>query len=211
MPVIDACAGNDTTKDLNEQMADIARQPFALEAGPLLRIVLLKSASDSHTLLLVIHHIIADGWSLMVLIREVMALYKAFAGGLPANLPPLQIQYADYSHWQRKRLSGTSSQKAVEYWKEKLANLPATIFPADYIRPLVPKHIGARRSFRLSQAVTDDLLDLCRREQTTLFMVLLAAFKVLVHRHTGSDEVVLGTPVAGRTRVELEQSDRMLC
>src|SRR6476469_2138621 len=204
MPVINACAGNDATKDLNEQMADIARQPFDLEAGPLLRIVLLKSASDSHTLLLVIHHIIADGWSLMVLIREVMAFYKAFAGGLPANLPPLQIQYADYSHWQRKRRSGTSSQKAVEYWKEKLANLPATIFPADYTRPPVQKHIGARRSFTLSRAVTDDLLDLCRREQTTLFMVLLAAFKVLVHRHTGSDEVVIGTPVAGRTRVELE-------
>ncbi|MGZ7081712.1 MAG: amino acid adenylation domain-containing protein [Candidatus Angelobacter sp.] len=201
---IDMSDGNGATRDLNDQLVNIARQPFDLEAGPLLRIALLKSAPDSHTLLLVIHHIIADGWSLMVLIREVMSLYKAFAGGLPSNLPLLPIQYADYTHWQRKRLSGTGFQNAVEYWKEKLANLPATIFPADYSRPAIQKHIGARRSLQLSQAVSEDLLDLCQREQTTLFMVLLAAFKVLLHRHTGSEEVVIGTPVAGRTRVELE-------
>ena len=195
---------NSGTRDLTDQLAELARQPFDLEAGPLLRIALLKSAPDRHTLLLVIHHIIADGWSLMVLIREVMSLYKAFAGGLPSNLPLLPIQYADYAHWQRKRLSSTGFQNAVEYWKQKLANLPATIFPADYTRPPVQKHIGARQSLQLSQAASEGLLDLCQREQTTLFMVLLAAFKVLVHRHTGSDDIVIGTPVAGRTRVELE-------
>ncbi len=204
MVAIDMFDRDGGARDFADQLSQIARQPFDLEAGPLLRIALLQSAPDSHTLLLVIHHIIADGWSLMVLIREVMSLYKAFVEGVPFNLPLLPIQYADYAHWQRKRLSSTGFQNAVEYWKQKLANLPATIFPADYTRPRVQKHIGARRSLQLSQAVSEDLFDLCQREQTTLFMVLLAAFKVLVHRHTGSDEVVIGTPVAGRTRVELE-------
>jgi amino acid adenylation domain-containing protein/non-ribosomal peptide synthase protein (TIGR01720 family) len=204
MVAIDMSDGDGAARDFADQLSEIARQPFDLEAGPLLRITLLRSAPDNHTLLLVIHHIIADGWSLMVLIREVMSLYKAFVEGVPFNLPLLPIQYADYAHWQRKRLSRPSFQNAVEYWKQKLANLPATIFPADYTRPRVQKHIGARRSLQLSQAVSEDLLDLCQREQTTLFMVLLAAFKALVHRHTGSDEVIIGTPVAGRTRVELE-------
>jgi len=191
--------------EILEKAAAIASKPFNLEAGPLLRIALLQSRPDCHLLLLTIHHSIADGWSLMVLIREVMELYGSLVNGAPAKLEKLPIQYADYSYWQRKWLSGGGLEPAIEHWKKKLNDLQATVLPADYIRPAVSKHAGKRLTRQLSQTVSQGLLRICQLEQTTLFMVLLAAFKILLHRHTGMDEIVLGAPVAGRKRVELER------
>ncbi len=182
-----------------------ARRPFDLQRGPLFRAELLRLAPDDHVLLATMHHIVSDGWSIGVLIREIAALYEAFRDGRPSPLPELPIQYADFAVWQRRWLQGEALEAQIAYWRKQLAGCPETLdLPSDRPRPAVQTHRGAYRSLALPAEVASGLRELCRREEVTLFMALLAAFQALLHRYTGQDDVVVGTPIANRNRSEIE-------
>ena len=164
-----------------------ARRPFDLSTGPLLRLLLLRLAEDEHVLLLTMHHIISDGWSMGVLVREVMALYEAELGGTTAELAPLPIQYADYAHWQREWLTGERLGEQLSYWREQLAGAPQLLdLPTDHPRPAVQSYRGATHSFVLDEELSRKLKALSRREGVTLFMVLLGAYGVLLSRYSGA-------------------------
>jgi hypothetical protein len=181
-----------------------AHQPFDLEAGPLLRAQLLRLGAEEHLLLLNVHHIVSDGWSMGVLWRELSSGYTAFVSGHAPDLPRLPIQYADYAVWQREWLQGEVLERQLAYWKEKLADLSTLELPTDRPRPPVPSYQGAHLTFDLPAPLTRALKELGRREGTTLFMTLLAAFQVLLHRYSGQDDIAVATPIAGRRRTELE-------
>ncbi len=182
-----------------------AQRPLDLAQGPLLRATLLRLDREDHVLILVIHHIAFDGWSARVLVEELAALYDAFVAGRPSPLPELLIQYADFAHWQRQWLQGEVLEKQLPYWKEKLAGSPPSLnLPTDRPRPAIQTYRGACQSLTLSSSLLQSLQALSRQEGITLFMTLLAAFKVLLHRYTGQEEIVVGSPIAGRTHVETE-------
>ncbi len=182
------------------------RRPLDLAAGPLLRAVLLRLAPERHVLLLVAHHVVTDGWSLRVIVRDLSALYAAAAFGAAAALPPLPVQYADYAAWQRERLRGTVLREQLDYWSSRLRGAPPALeLPADRPRPPVQSFEGAWHRFRVPAGTADALRELGRREGATMFMVYLAAFDVLLARLTGQPDVVVGTPVANRGRTETEE------
>jgi amino acid adenylation domain-containing protein len=179
--------------------------PFALAAGPLLRMKVAQLATDEHILLLTMHHIISDGWSMGVLVRELTTLYHCFANELPSPLPELPIQYADYALWQRQRLQGPFLEQQLSYWREQLQGAPALLsLPLDRPRPALHSHRGARHNFALSEELTSGLGELSRSAGATLFMSLLGAFQLLLKRYSGERDVVVGTPIAGRLRRETE-------
>ncbi len=182
-----------------------ARRPFDLAAGPLMRATLLRIEPEDHILLLTLHHIVTDGWSMRIYLRELTSLYDALCQGLPSPLPELPIQYTDFAAWQRDWLSGEVLAAQLAWWREKMAGAPATLeLPVDNPRlPLQSRRAG-HLPFRLSEEVSARLPALARERDATLFMVLLAAFQVLLQRHTGQDDIVVGTPIANRNRVELE-------
>ena len=181
------------------------RRGFALERAPLLRVTLVRLGEGEHVLLLTMHHIVSDGWSMGVLVSEVSALYEAYAAGRPSPLAELDLQYADYAEWQRGWLQGELLERQLTYWREKLAGAPPLLeLPTDRPRPPVQSFRGARRVLALDPEVARACRALSRREGATLFMTLLAGFKALLHRWSGETEVVVGTPVAGRSRAELE-------
>ncbi|MDQ3805730.1 MAG: condensation domain-containing protein, partial [Acidobacteriota bacterium] len=182
-----------------------ARRPFDLASGPLLRVSLIKLAADSHVLLLTMHHVVSDGWSLGVMLRELSALLGSFAAGLPSPLPELSIQYADFAHWQRRCLTPEVLGPQLSYWSRQLSDAPPVLeLPTSRPRPSVQRTDGATRSVSLSPALTAALKALSRQEGTTLFMTLLAAFKVLLNRYSGQHDISVGSPVAGRHRGETE-------
>ncbi len=184
--------------------ADVLR-PFDLAAGPPLRAALLRCGPEEHVLLLCVHHIVSDGWSMQVLFREMGALYGAYLRGEPSPLPELPIQYADFTLWQRERLRGPLLERQLEYWKEQLRDAPAVLeLPTDRPRPAAQSFRGSMVPFALEAATTQRLQALARREGATLFMLLLAASQLLLSRYAGTEDVVVGTPVAGRTRQETE-------
>ncbi|HEX8393776.1 MAG TPA: non-ribosomal peptide synthase/polyketide synthase [Longimicrobium sp.] len=179
--------------------------PFDLEQGPLFRASLVRLADDEHLLMLTLHHVISDGWSMGVLWNELSALYDAYSRNAPSPLPPLRIQYADFAHWQRAWLAGEVLDAQLEFWRRRLGGAPPLLaLPTDRPRPAVQTHAGAAESLRLDREVADSVLSLGRREGATLFMVLLAALDVVLGRLAGQDDVVVGTPIAGRTRSETE-------
>jgi amino acid adenylation domain-containing protein len=179
-------------------------RPYDLAAGPLFRPSLLR-LGDEDVLVLDMHHIVSDGWSIGVIFRELAALYGAYRQGGESPLPELAVQYPDYAVWQRERLQGEALDRQVGYWKGRLAGAPALLeLPTDHPRPAVQSHRGARQVEMLPAELTEPLQALARAEGATLFMVLLAAFQVLLGRYTGTEDVVVGTPVAGRGRSELE-------
>ncbi|MBV9792202.1 MAG: amino acid adenylation domain-containing protein [Chloroflexi bacterium] len=179
-------------------------RPFDLTHGPLLRTTLLKLGPDEHLLLLTMHHIIGDGWSLGVLVQEVAALYPAYAQQTPPLLPDLTIQYADFAIWQRAQLSGEVLDREIDYWRQQLASIPPLLeLPADHPRPPVQSFRGAAHTFPLLSPLSA-LKTLSDGAGTTLFQTLLAAFDVLLYRYTGQDDLVVGSPIAGRTQPELE-------
>jgi len=182
---------------------ELAR-PFDLAAGPLLRPTLVRLSPDEHVLLLMMHHIVYDGWSASVLLRELAALYEQEATGTRGELPALPIQYVDYAVWQRTELAGPSSERGLAYWKRQLAGVPMLQLPLDHIRPALQTYRGAAMATTLSPALAGALEELGRREGCTLFMTLLAAFQVLLCRHTGQHDVAVGTLTANRSRPELE-------
>jgi acyl carrier protein len=182
-----------------------ARLSCDLTQGPLLRTRLLRLHSEEHVLLLTMHHIIADGWSNDVFYRELAALYRAFATGEPSPLPPLLIQYADFAVWQRQWLQGDVLTAHLDYWKTQLRDpLPILHLPTDRPRPPIQSFQGAVHYFRLSSPLSIGLKTLGQQEGATLFMTLLAAFLVLLHYYTGQDDIVVGTDVANRNRIETE-------
>ncbi len=182
-----------------------ARQPFNLSTGPLVRARLLRLSPSEHIALLTLHHIIADGWSMGVLVAEVAALYQAFANGRPSPLPPLPIQYADFAEWQRDWLAGETLENQLSFWKEHLGSHPPVLeLATDRPRPPVQTSNGATLARTLPRPLADALHELGRREGATLFMTLLTAWNVLLMRYSGQDDICVGTPIANRTRPEIE-------
>jgi amino acid adenylation domain-containing protein len=181
-----------------------AARPFDLAVGPLVRVSLLRLTPVEHILQVTLHHIVSDGWSQGLLNREVITLYQAFCNELPSPLPELPIQYADFANWQRQALQGERLQNDLAFWKKLLADLPLLQLPTDYVRPSHPSFRGNITSLTLSAKLTDDLKALARLTSTTLFMLVLAVFEVLLKRWTRQDDVVLGTLIANRGRTELE-------
>lgn len=180
-------------------------QPFDLKKGPLLRISLIRMAADNHVLMIAMHHIVSDAWSMNILVREIVALYEAYSSGKEPDLPPLPVQYADFAVWQRNWLQGELLAEQLEYWKQQLGgSAPVLELPADRPRPAVQTYNGANFVFAFSPVLSQSLRALCRKENVTLFMVLLAAFKIVLHRYTGQRDIIVGTPIANRQRKELE-------
>ena len=166
--------------------------------------LLVKLEEDEHILVVTMHHIASDGWSKSILVKEVIALYKAYSENVEALLPELPVQYADYSVWQQKYLHGEILENKIAYWKSKLDGVATLQLPADYSRPLIQSSRGATRSFNISRVLSAQLAGLSHNQGTTLYMTLLAAFKVLLHRYSGQEDICVGTPVAGRDQQELE-------
>mgnify|MGYP000963431175 CR=1 FL=1 len=182
-----------------------ALRPFDLARGPLIRGSLFRLAPDEHLFLLVMHHVICDGWSVGVLTREVAALYTAFSQGLASPLPPLPLQYADFAYWQRQWLQGPALQAQLDYWKRQLADAPAQLdLPTDRPRPALQTYRGARYTFALNPQLSRQLNEFSRAQGVTLFATLMAGFQTLLHRYTGQADVCTGTPIANRTRAEIE-------
>ncbi|MFF4923262.1 condensation domain-containing protein [Kitasatospora sp. NPDC001261] len=183
--------------------ADLAA-PFDLGAAPMLRARLIRVAPDDHLLVLVIHHIACDGWSLPVLWQEFSAGYGAAVDGRPIALPDLPVQYADFAHWQRNHLAGAALQGQLDYWSQHLADLVPSVLPTDRERPAAWSGRGDQVEIEIPAELADRIRALGRTHEVTPFMTLLAAFQVLLARCTGQDDVTVGTPISGRTRIEVE-------
>lgn len=181
-----------------------ARRPFDLEHGPLLRTMLLCLDEQDHVLVLTMHHIAFDAWSIGILLPEMGALYQAFAAGQPSPLPELPIQYADFAHWQTNLLQGETLAGHVNYWRTQLEGVATLELPTDRPRPAMQTFKGAHQSFSLSDSLAESVRELSRKEGVTLFMTLLAAFQVLLHRYTAQVDISVGTPIANRTHREIE-------
>lgn len=182
-----------------------AVQPFDLSVGPLLRVSVICLGPEDHFILFTMHHIISDGWSMGVLVREVISLYEAFVTGQPSPLTPLAIQYVDYAVWQKERMKGEAFERQVEYWKKALAGVGALEFPLDHPRASMQSFSGAIVTVEIGPEVTARLKELAQREESTLFMILMAAWQVLLMRYTGQEDIAVGTPIAGRTQAETDR------
>ena len=183
-----------------------AQRPFNLASDLLLRATLLRLRKEEHVLFLTTHHIASDGWSSGILMQELTTLYRAFSLGNSCTLPELPIQYADFAGWQRQWLRGEILEGQLSYWKRQLSNAPAMLeLPTDRPRPSIQSFRGARQLVKLPMGLTDALKKLSQREGVTLFMTLLAAFKTLLSRYTRQDDILVGVPVANRTRPETEK------
>ncbi|HEX4495131.1 MAG TPA: amino acid adenylation domain-containing protein [Thermoanaerobaculia bacterium] len=211
LPLVDLAALPPPRREteLRRLAGEEARRPFDLAHGPLLRTSLLRLASGEgarHAMLATMHHIASDGWSIGVLAHELTALYGAAVAGRPSPLPDLRVQYADFAVWQRQWLQGEILAGEIAWWRGRLAGAPPVLeLPADRSRPAVQRSRGAQRPVRLPVALAVEFAQLGRREGATLFMVLLALFQSLLRRYTGRDDLVVGSPVANRQRVEIEE------
>ncbi|HEY7766962.1 amino acid adenylation domain-containing protein, partial [Longimicrobium sp.] len=207
-PVEDLSGLGETDREaaVRRRAGEEAARPFDLAAGPLFRAALLRLGAEDHVLLLVVHHIVSDGWSMGVLYRELSVLYEAYRVGRTSPLPELGVQYADYAVWQREHLRGEVLDRQLAYWKERLAGAPELLeLPTDHSRPPVQTYHGASVPVELSPELLERLQALGRSEGSTLYMTLLSAFQVLLGKYAGSDDVVVGSPIAGRTRREVEE------
>src|SRR5271169_2294706 len=185
--------------------AEEGQRRFDLSAGPLMSAKLLRMSPRDHMLVLAAHHIVLDGWSIDVLLKEMAGFYDAFHSNRSPEIPTLPIQYGDFASWQLESFVDGIPARQLEYWKRTLGGAPAVLeLPADRPRPAVQSHRGHRYSVRLDAELARDVGELSRKERVTPFMVLLAAFETLLWRYTGVADFVLGTPMAGRSHVELE-------
>jgi amino acid adenylation domain-containing protein len=207
LPVIDlsGLAESERGAEAQRLAEEEARRPFDIARGPLLRVTLISVSEEEHVLLWTMHHIIGDGWSILVLMREIKTLYEAFSSGNPAPPAGLSIQYADYAAWQREWLQGEALERQLAYWRRQLQGAPPMLqLPTDKPRPARQTYCGESRTLLLACELSGLLKELSKKENATLFMTLLAAFQLLLHRYTGQDDIVVGTPIAGRNRSELE-------
>ncbi|MGJ5676043.1 MAG: amino acid adenylation domain-containing protein [Nostochopsis sp.] len=197
---------------LNQQEAEVKKQtykeaqkPFDLKGDLLLRVKLLRLSQEEHIILLTMHHIVSDGWSIDILVRELATLYQAFCDGQPSPLPALPIQYVDFAAWQRQWLQGEVLKNQTSYWLKQLENAPKVLeLPTDYPRPAIETFRGSTYSFKLSEKLSFALNKFSQQQGSTLFMTLLAAFQTLLWRYTGNEDIVVGSPIANRNRAEIE-------
>ncbi|MFP2930363.1 amino acid adenylation domain-containing protein, partial [Pyxidicoccus sp. 3LG] len=196
---------SDREREARRLAHEEVRRPFDLERGPLLRATLVRLSESRHLLVLMLHHIVSDGWSMDVMVRESAALYAAFREGLPSPLPELPVQYADYAAWQRGWLRDAALESQLSWWREHLTGAPPVLeLPTDFPRPATQGFRGARHERVLPRELVDSLHALGRREGTTLFMALLAGFQVVLSRYSGQEDFVVGTDIANRNRAETE-------
>lgn len=208
IPVLDLSTMPEADREMEvvRQASIEANRPFDLTRDTPIRCSLLRLREAEHVLLVTMHHIASDGWSMNIFWNELSTLYGAFCSGRPSPLPHLPVQYADFAIWQRSWLSGVESDRLLGYWKTKLANAPPLLqMPTDRSRPRVQAFEGAAYTVPLPNQVAEDLKAVCRQAGATLYMVLLAAFKVLLHRYSGETDLNVGSPVANRSRVEWEK------
>ncbi|NVZ54574.1 amino acid adenylation domain-containing protein, partial [Pseudomonas sp. B6002] len=185
--------------------AEVAK-PFDLQQGPLLRVKLLQLAPEEHVLVLVLHHIVSDGWSMQVMVDELVQLYVGYSGGQDVHLPDLPVQYPDYALWQRSWMEAGEKERQLGYWCDRLGGeQPVLELPLDHPRPAVQSYRGARLDVGLDQALVTGLKALAQREGVTLFMLLLASFQTLLYRYSGQSDIRVGVPVANRNRAETER------
>ncbi|QDG60834.1 amino acid adenylation domain-containing protein [Pseudomonas sp. NIBRBAC000502773] len=193
-------------ENLQQQVETEIARPFDLQAGPLLRVTLLRLADDEHVLVLVQHHIVTDGWSMQVMVDELVQLYAAHCQGQAPQLPELVLQYADYAHWQRQWMVAGERERQLAYWRQLLGGeQPMLELPTANARPAVQSYRGASLQLELPQALATGLKALAQREDVTLFMVLLASFQSLLYRYSGQPDIRIGVPIANRNRVEVER------
>ncbi len=182
-----------------------ARRGFELEKGPMIRVGMIKEREGERVMMVTMHHIASDGWSMGVMVREVVEMYEAYREGRESELGELEIQYGDYAEWQRERLRGEEMERQKRYWVERLGGkLPVLEMPTDGERPVIQSFRGGNEKLLMGEVLTERVKELSRREGVTLFMTLLAAFKTLVYRYTGQTDIIVGTPIANRNRVEIE-------
>ncbi|HVG45648.1 MAG TPA: amino acid adenylation domain-containing protein, partial [Longimicrobium sp.] len=208
LPVEDLSALGEADREaaLGRRAGEEARRAFDLAAGPLFRAALLRLGEEDHVLLLSMHHVVSDGWSMGVLFRELSALYGAYLAGRESPLPELAVPYADYAVWQREQLAGEALDRQLSYWAKQLAGAPELLeLPTDHPRPAVRTDRGETVPVALSLELLERLQALGRSEGTTLYMTLLGAFQLLLSRYGGGDDVVVGSPISGRTRREVEE------
>ncbi|MES2695947.1 MAG: amino acid adenylation domain-containing protein, partial [Verrucomicrobiota bacterium] len=188
------------------RLREESRRSFDFVNGLLLRALVVRVTADEHVLMLTMHHIISDGWSIGVLYRELAALYVEYCGGVAAALPELSIQFADYALWEREQMQGPALESSLAFWKKQLGTgLPVLDLPTDRPHPATPTSRGALETLTLSPALSSALKTLSQKENSTLFMTLLAAFDVLLYRWTGQEDIVVGSVVAGRRKTEIEK------
>lgn len=207
LPVIDI---SDLPTDVRETRSmalvrEKAAQPFDLCVGPLLRAHLIRLADEDHLILVCIHHIVSDGWSMGIIVREIAAVYNALTTGRQSPLAPLPIQYVDFAAWQRQWLKGERLERQLQYWKKQLDGAPPLLtLPTDRPRPAAQTFSGSRIHFTIPKDVSARLQTLSARVGTTLFMTLVAAFNVLLHRYSGQTDICVGTPIANRNHADIE-------
>ncbi|NEP50100.1 MAG: hypothetical protein F6K65_15285 [Moorea sp. SIO3C2] len=193
------------TTQLKQLASTEAEKPFDLGQGPPLRVTLVRLSRETHILMLTMHHIIYDAWSIGILARELCTLYEAYSQGNPSPLSELPIQYADYAHWQRQKLTTEVLEKHLSYWRQKLAGAsPISPLPTDRPRPQVQSFHGGLEKFQINQNLTQKLTQLSQESGATLFMTMLSAFFVLLYRYSGESDLIVGSGVANRNRVEIE-------
>ncbi|WP_186032284.1 non-ribosomal peptide synthetase, partial [Burkholderia gladioli] len=202
---VSQCEPAEQAAQIRLRIVEVSQQPFDLASGPLIRVAAIRLADDEHIVVLTLHHIAADDWSMGVLMREMSALYHARASGHDAPLPELPIQYADYALWQQRRFGDALRKRQLAYWKTQLADAPMLLaLPADRPRPAVLEHHGALCHFSVPAALLTRLRAIARESNATLFMVMSAAFGALLSRYSGQQDVCLGTPVANRPNGQTE-------
>ena len=196
---------SENSKTIEKIIITEARRPFKLETGPLVRVKVLELSPEEFVIILNMHHIISDGWSLGVLMNEVGALYRAFRQRQPSPLPELEIQYVDFAAWQRNWLQGAVLEEHLTFWKEKLGHgSPPLHLPTDFPRPAALTANGAHIDFKIDPALTKKIQDFCKQHDLTLFMTLLSAFMIVLNKYTAQQDISVGTPVANRNRSEIE-------
>ncbi|MEH1828470.1 MAG: amino acid adenylation domain-containing protein [Nostoc sp.] len=198
-------SGKNWESEVKQLVAESANKPFNLAKGLLVRATLLRLSEEEHVLLVTMHHIITDGWSCGVFLRELSTLYAVFSTNQPSPLPELPIQYADFAIWQRDRLEGEFLATQLNYWKQQLSGeLPTLQLPTDHPRPSVTTFAGSKQYFTFSKPLTEALRQLSQQADSTLFMSLLAAFNILLYRYTDQEDILIGSPIANRNQAELE-------
>ena len=187
---------------LSTEMETALRTPFDLEHDDVMRVKLYRRSSLDHVFQIVIHHIATDGWSLWIMLSEINHLYAAELSGVSAPLPPLEYKYADFVKWQETLLGESAGESLRSFWIDQLSNASPLELPTDYVRPAVQKFVGATENFDISIDLVQQLRELARQHQTTLFTLLAATFQLLLHRYSNQEDILLATPVLGRNRDE---------
>ena len=206
IPIIDLSELREDTREAAARLlaAEEARRPFDLQADVMFRALVIRLDAEEQVLLFSLHHIACDGWSYSILVREIGALYRSYSEGRPSPLAELPIQYADFAQWQRQWLDGEILSQQLNYWKEQLTGAAPLELPTDRPRPPVLSYHGAVEKIGLERSLVESLRELAQHQGVTLFMLLIAAFKVLLMRYSGQQDITVGTPISGRNRMEIE-------